>query len=177
MKESHDRDKFGKHGHFNSRSTRSLQLPRARSSPKMCAPKSTATRWCRRAFRPSPTAICTSATPRRSALTLGLPTSSAAKPTCASTTPILKKKSRSTSIPSRRTCAGWASIGSASATRPTTSASSTSGRCSSSRRARLTSMTSPPTRFASTAARSPSPAKTAPIATGRSRKTSTCLCA
>ena len=81
-------------------------------SPKTCAPKSTATRSSRRAFRPSPTATCTSATPRRSALILAWPTSSAAKPTCASTTPIPKRKRRSTSTPSRPTCAGWASTGS-----------------------------------------------------------------
>ncbi len=42
-----------------------------------------------------------------------------------------------------------------------------------SRPARPTSTTSPPTRFASIAARSPSPAKTALIATARSRKIST----
>jgi hypothetical protein len=56
------------------------------------------------------------------------------------------------SIPSWRTSAGSASTGSASATPPTTSRSSTSGLCSSSKLERLMSMTSPLTRFASTAA-------------------------
>jgi len=48
-----------------------------------------------------------------SASTLALRTSLAARPTSASTTRTLRRKSRSTSIRSRRTCAGWASIGSA----------------------------------------------------------------
>ena len=49
--------------------------------------------------------------------------------TCASTTRTRPRRSRSTSTPSRRTCAGSASTGgSTSTTRPTTSTSSTSGR-------------------------------------------------
>src|SRR5580700_7988075 len=54
-------------------------------------------------------------------------TSSAARLTCASTTPTLKKKSRSTLTPPRKTFAGWASNGIAFATPRTILASSTSG--------------------------------------------------
>ena len=68
----------------------------------------------RRAFLPSPTAICTSAMPSRSASISGSLTSSAASATCASTTPIPRRKRRSTSIRSWRTSAGWASTGSGS---------------------------------------------------------------
>ena len=86
-----------------------------------------------------------------------------------------RRRSRSTSTPSRPTCAGSASTGaSTSTTRPTTSSSSTSGPSTSSGPARPTSTTSRPTRSASTAARSPSPAGTAPGGTGRSRRASTC---
>ena len=65
----------------------------------------------RRASRPSRTATCTSATPRRSASTSAWRASSAAPATCASTTPTRPPKTSSTSRRSRRTSAGSASSG------------------------------------------------------------------
>ena len=84
-------------GNSESPATKNTETPTsatfsATRSPKMCAPKSSATQSCRRAFLLSPTATCTSATPRQSALTSGSPTSSAARPICASTIPIPKRK-------------------------------------------------------------------------------------
>ncbi len=89
----------------------SLQLPPRHHRRRCAAPRKFGDAVSRPAFLPSPTAICTSATPRPSASTSASPTSSAARPTCASTTPTLKRKSRSTSIPSWTTSAGWASSG------------------------------------------------------------------
>ena len=64
---------------------------------------------CARAFRRSPTATCTSATPRAIVLNFGSARrSTAASATCASTTPIRPRKSRSTSTRSSTTCAGSA---------------------------------------------------------------------
>ncbi len=79
-------------------------------------------------FRPSPTAISTSATPSPFASISAWRRSSAAAATCVSTTPIRPRRSRNTSTPSSRTCAGSASTGaSISITRRTISSSSTSG--------------------------------------------------
>src|SRR5690348_7455314 len=63
-------------------------------------------------------------------LDFGLADEFGGTPTCASTTPIRRKKRPSTSNPSRKTCAGWASSGKACTTPPTISTSSMSGRCS-----------------------------------------------
>ena len=79
-----------------------------------------------RAFRPSRTATCTSATPSRSASTSGSRATTAACATCASTTPTRRRKSRSTSTRSSTRCTGWASTGDRiSTTRPTTSTTCT----------------------------------------------------
>ena len=65
-----------------------------------------------RGFRPSPTPTCTSATPRPCGSTTASPWTSAASSTCVSTTPTPPRKSRSTSTPSSRTCAGSGPTGS-----------------------------------------------------------------
>ena len=70
----------------------------------------------------------------------------------------------------RTTSTGSASTGSASASPPTTSLSSTPGPSNSSRPAKLTSTTSPPTKSASTAGPSPSPVKTHPTAIALSKR-------
>ena len=64
-----------------------------------------------RAFRPSRTATCTSATPSRSASTSASRATTAARATCASTTPTRRRRSRSTSTRSSTRCTGWASTG------------------------------------------------------------------
>ena len=64
------------------------------------------------AFRPSRTAICTSAMPKSICLNFGIAARiSAASATCASTTPTRPRKMSSMSIRSRKTCAGSASTG------------------------------------------------------------------
>ena len=63
------------------------------------------------AFRRSPTATCTSATPSPSASTSVWPRPTAAPATCASTTPTPPRKTWSTWTPSRKMCAGWGSTG------------------------------------------------------------------
>ena len=64
-----------------------------------------------RAFRPSRTATCTSATRSPSASISAWRATTAASATCASTTPTRRRKSRSTSTPSSTRCSGWASTG------------------------------------------------------------------
>ena len=63
-------------------------------------------------------------------LNFGLAAEFGGRPTCASTTPIPRRKSRSTLTPSSPTSAGWASTGKTGfSTPPITSISFTSGRC------------------------------------------------
>ena len=145
----------------------------ATSSPRMCAPRSTATRKSRRAFLPSPTAISTSATPRPSASISASPTSSAARPTCASTTPIPKKKSRSTSTPSGRRALARLRLGAAllrlRLLRPALRVGFAARQGRKSVRRRPHGRRDPPVPRHPDRAR----AKTAPIAIGQSKKIST----
>src|SRR5882724_4579066 len=69
--------------------------PRSRSTTRRPMRRRSA-----RAFRRSPTAICTTATPSRFASTSASRATTAAHATCASTTPIRRKRKRNTSIPS-----------------------------------------------------------------------------
>ena len=97
------------------------------------APRSTATPSCRRAFLPSPTAICTSAMPRPSVSTSASPTSSAASTNLRfdDTNPEKEEQEYVDSIMADVRWLGF-DWDDGSATPPTTSISSTSGRSSSS---------------------------------------------
>ena len=93
-----------------ARRRRLRRISSAISSPRISG-KARIKAACTLGFRRSPTVICISATPNRSASISVWRRSSAANAICVSTTPTRARKTSNTSTRSKKTCAGWASTG------------------------------------------------------------------